>query len=111
MVGFVHKLRISAHPLAIEKGWYKKVLVGERICTYCISKPVEDEIGFISNWLPNDQESKELFEEACKTHKKFQTFTDGNKTITLLTSHNTLVTEKVTFHCFQKEVKPNMLRL
>ena len=75
---------------------------------------MEDEIHFISNCLSNDQESKELFEEAGKTHKKFQTFTDGNKTITLLTSHNPLIIEKgghFVFHCVQKEVKPNMLRL
>ena len=63
------KLRISAHPLEIEKGRYKKLPVGERACNHCIAKPVEDEIHFISNCLSNDQERKELFEEACRTQK------------------------------------------
>jgi len=99
------KLRISAHPLEIERGRYKKLPVGERTCNHCMAKPVEDEIHFISNCLSNDQERKELFEEACKFHKNFQTLTDENKTITLLTSHNPRIIEKVghfVFHCFQK---------
>ena len=70
------KLRISAHPLDIERGWSKKLPVGERTCNHCIAKPVEDGMHFISNCLSNDKERNELFEEVCKTHKNFQTLTD-----------------------------------
>ena len=40
------KLRISTHPLEIEKWQHEMLPVGERTCecNYCISKPVKDEI-------------------------------------------------------------------
>ena len=101
----ISKIRISAHPLEIEKGRYKKLPVEERTCNYCMSNVVEDEIHFISNCTFNDQERKELFKEATKTYRNFQRFTDERKTTTLLISQNPLIIEKVghfVFHCFQR---------
>jgi len=69
------KLRISAHPLEIESGQYKKLPVGERTCNHCNAKPVEDEIHFIAKCLSMTRKD----EEVCKTHKDIETLTDEIK--------------------------------
>ena len=101
----ISKIRVSAH-LEIERGWYRKLPVCERMCKYCNVNAVEDEIHFISNCPFYDLERNELFKEATKFHRYFTTFTDEKKTIHLLTSQNPHITEKVgsfVFHCFRKK--------
>ena len=58
------KLRISSHNLRIETGRYTKptkIPVNERLCIYCTSGEVEDEIHFITKCSLFKNERKELF--------------------------------------------------
>jgi len=101
----ISKVRISAHPLEVERGRYKRLPVCERICKYCTSKAVGDETHFISKCSFNETERITLFREVTKTYPNFPTLTDKQKATFLLKSQNPQILENVGLFvslCFQK---------
>ena len=101
----ISKIRLSAHPLEIEKGRYTKTPVFERICKYCSSNAVEDESHFISSCPRNDDKRSTLFTEAAKIFSYFPSITDEERTILLLKSKNPQIIDEVgkfVFHCLQR---------
>lgn len=62
---YLAKLRISAHKLNIELGRYhkpKKLEISQRLCKYCNSNAVEDEIHFVLDCNFYVKERKKLFD-------------------------------------------------
>ena len=101
----ISKIRVSAHPLEIERGRYKKLPVCERTCKFCTLDTVEDEIHFMTSCISNTIERKELFEDASLIYPHFSNLTDEKKTILLLNSKNPQIIKKVgqfIFHCLRR---------
>ena len=101
----ISKLRVSAHPLEIEKGRYKKLPVCERICKYCNLKAVEDETHFISNCSFYENTRNDLSILTTKIYPYFPKLSDEEKSVLLLNTQNPHIMEKVghyVFHGLQK---------
>ena len=98
------KLRLSNHPLMIEKGRYQQIDKNLRFCPFCLTK-IEDEIHFMMNCNLYDSLRKELFTEVnikipffpyMSTKKQFKTLLSNNKIIkyTALYVHKSLERRK-----------------
>ena len=94
------QFRISAHQLAIERGKDRNIKIKDKICKYCQSSEVEDEIYFLINCQKFTNERKELFPKIEKFCKCFSSLTDDNKFLWLMTSEDAFVIEKLACHIF-----------
>ena len=99
------KLRISSHPLEIEKGRYKKLPVQERICKQCTMNAVENETHFICECPQFEAERKRLFDRVTEITPTFSLLKTPQKILFLLTSRVQSIIEHMghfIFKCLQE---------
>jgi hypothetical protein len=74
------KLRLSAHSLHIETGRFckPKTPVQDRICNYCKSSEIEDELHFTIKCTLYDKERQNLYKE-LNSFTNFRSLTDEEK--------------------------------
>ena len=103
----IHKcfmsFQISSHKLEIERGWYKKLPVKERLCKLCNSGAVEDEKHFIFNCNLYSSLLQTFSADVEKSCKNFSSLSQDDQLIWLMTneSDNIIVLfAKYMFDCF-----------
>ena len=86
------RLRLSCHPLMIEKGRHHKTPLqrSDRICPFC--KVIEDEIHFITSCTKYDNERIPLFRMCNETSNHFETMTNEVKFIFILSNEDSNIT-------------------
>ena len=82
------QFRISAHNLNIETGRYLKLPVEQRLCTMCDLNTVEDEVHFLIACTAYSQKRQPLFNSAKNSCQNFDSLTDLNKFIWLLSAES-----------------------
>ncbi len=65
------KLRISTHPLMVEKGRHlsPKLPLSERLCKYCSLQEIEDEFHFVMKCTLYNSQRDKLFKELTETYE------------------------------------------
>jgi hypothetical protein len=81
------KLRLSNHPLMIEKGRHEKIERKFRFCPFCPEK-VEDEIHFLLECKCFMKLRNELFEKICQKNTSFPHIINAQKFVILMTDSN-----------------------
>jgi hypothetical protein len=65
-------LRVSAHRLYIETGWYKNIPRTERLCKNCSANEIEDEAHFLIKCDKPNNKREELFKLISSKVKNFK---------------------------------------
>lgn len=94
------QFRLSAHQLAIERGRYKNIKSGDRICKYCHVNETENEVHFLINCPKYSIVRTKLFSYIEKLCKNFKDLTNENKFIWLMTNEDTDIIQKLSSHIF-----------
>ena len=81
------KLRLSNHPLMIEKGRYEKIERNSRYCPFCPGM-VEDEIHFLLECKCFTKLRAELFDKICRNIRSFLYHSNTQKFVILMTNSN-----------------------
>ena len=84
------KFRSGSLPLHIETGRYTRPYtpLEDRLCTYCESESIEDEMHFLLHCSFYDDLRFELYEKAFIIESNFYTFSDTDKLNFLMNDHN-----------------------
>lgn len=82
------KLRISAHPLNIEAGRYKKIPRSDRKCTKCSNEDIEDEKHFMIDCIFYENYRKPFFGSISHYNQNFKNMSNEAKFIWLLTNED-----------------------
>ena len=85
------KLRISAHPLAIEKGRYSNVPRSERFCNACKREIVEDEEHFLLHCSIYREIRTKLHEKLIAAGKNINSLSDYAKLKILLNDKSSII--------------------
>ena len=85
----ISRLRLSCHPLMIEKGRHRKPPLdrAERICPFC-KCCTEDEIHFITECPLYEVERTKLYVSCLNTAKNFQLLTGKERFIFIMSNEN-----------------------
>lgn len=88
------KYRISAHSLSIERGRYKNIPKGERICKKCNASQIEDEMHFFIHCPSYRTYRTELIQKVNSTLKNFKVLNENN-IINILNSNSKIILKAV----------------
>ena len=90
------RLRLSCHPLMIEKGRHQKPLLdrSKRICPLC-KEVIEDEIHFITECPLYEVERTNLYIECLYSSEAFQLMTNKERFIFIMSSENSKILQKL----------------
>ena len=102
----ITRLRLSCHPLMIEKGRHQKIPLqrSERTCQFCDSV-IEDECHFITTCPKYDTERIILYMAATENSKHFENMPNETKFIFLFSNEDTNVMSQLgayIFNCLKK---------
>ena len=86
--------------LAIERGKYKNIKSGDRICKYCHNNETEDEVHFLINCPKYSLVRTKLFSYIENLCKNIKVLTNENKFIWLMTNEITGIITKLSSHIF-----------
>ena len=98
------RFRVSAHDLEIERGRYKNIKSDNRTCKHCQMLEKEDEFHFLIACPKYTAEREILFTYSAKYCLNFNTLSDQNKFLWLMTTEDTGVITKLAFYihsCFE----------
>jgi hypothetical protein len=93
----ITRFRLSAHDLEIEKGRYTGVKAHQRFCKLCSSE-VEDEIHFLLKCSALDTTRSSFIENIKSYNKNFESLSDKNKLIWLLSSEDNIILDNLCRH-------------
>lgn len=105
------QLRTSSHKLHVETGRYNRLNISDRTCLVCVSNDVEDEVHFLTQCQAFTPHRDELFKEARLKCLHFDTLSDENKLVWLMSAEDKVIIHalaKYTHTCLT--LRPEILR-
>ena len=81
---WLSRLRTSSHRLEVERGRYRGIALGDRLCRYCPEKEIDDENHFLHNCSIFVNERENLFTEMEMSLPGFKLLSETDKVKSML---------------------------